>query len=551
MLTVPLRPYQDEAVDKFLDRGSLLVGYEMGLGKTLIAIGAAEHLIGAMAVRDCMIVVPSGLKLQWAQSIAKHTDVDTETVVLRGQEFVLPSEKFCVVIDGTPTQREQKYKTIKDVRPDYIIISYDTVVTDWDRVRRIKPDMIVLDEATAIKSFRAQRTKKVKRLTAPWRMALTGTPVENGKPEEIFSIMQWVDEEVLGRFDLFDRAYVVRNDFGGVQRYRNLPVLHEKLSEVMHSKSRLDEDVRPYMPEVDEGVWTVTADTKTMKLYKKIANDLLAELQNLTPQSTFDVFAHYHGTGEDNTAMGRAMSRHLALEMLLDHPDLLLDSAWKYKVSQSEQAKGVQKKNWPGSSYAHELVEAGALDGLLKGPHRSAKLDLLVEKVGEILARPKNKVIVFTQYRGMLDLIEEELNVGQSRVACTQYHGDMDATAKAASQKRFEDDPDCRVFLSSHAGGFGVDLFMANYLINYDQAWSSGKQDQINARHVRASSRFAQVFVRTLVTAGTVEERKYDLVALKRRVASAIQHGTGADEKGRILNDTVALGQYLAESLRP
>lgn len=541
MLTVPLRPYQDEAVDKFLDRGVLLVGYEMGLGKTLIAIGAAEDLLGNRDIDMCMVVVPAGLKLQWAQSIAKHTDVDTVTLRVRGQEFVIPTDEHCVVIDGTPKQRAEQYATIDTKRPEYVILSYDSLLSDWSEVRRLKPDMIVLDEATAIKSFKAQRTRKVKRLTAPWRMALTGTPVENGKPEEIYSIMQWVDEDVLGRFDLFDKAYVVRNNFGGVQRYRNLPVLHAKLNQIMHSKSRLDPDVRPYMPEVDEDVWEVTADAKTRKLYKQIATELLADLQMLRRSGEFDLFAHYHGGDQDNTAMGKAMAKHLALEMLLDHPDLVRASAHHYAVSQAERNAGVKKKNWPGSAYAHELVESGALNGLTG----SAKLDVLEEKVHEILARPKNRVIIFTQYRGMLDLIQDRL-----RVPCVQYHGDMDATEKAASQKRFETDPDCRVFLSSHAGGYGVDLFMANHLINYDQAWSSGKQDQINARHVRSSSAFEQVFVHTLVTTGTVERRKYDLVVLKRRVGKAIQHGKGADDKGRIVNDTKAMAEYLAESLR-
>jgi hypothetical protein len=101
------------------------------------------------------------------------------------------------------------------------------------------------------------------------------------------------------------------------------------------------------------------------------------------------------------------------------------------------------------------------------------------------------------------------------------------------------------VFLSSHAGAFGTDLWMANYLINYDLAWSSGKQDQINKRHDRASSLFKDIYVLNAITQGTTEPRKYAMLAHKRRVGAAITDGRGADDKGRIENDLVTLTQCL------
>jgi SNF2 family DNA or RNA helicase len=76
------------------------------------------------------------------------------------------------------------------------------------------------------------------------KFALTGTPIENGRPEEIFSIMQFVDSTVLGRFDIFDKTFIVRNYFGGVERYRNLPTLHNVLAKNSVRKSQKDEDVK-------------------------------------------------------------------------------------------------------------------------------------------------------------------------------------------------------------------------------------------------------------------------------------------------------------------
>jgi SNF2 family DNA or RNA helicase len=134
-----------------------------------------------------------------------------------------------LVIDGTPKKRAEQYAEAMDWRNsgvDYIILNYEQIVNDWDSIQDLPRGFVVLDEATAIKSFRSKRSRAVKRLSnAPYRYALTGTPIENGKPEELYSIMQFVDSKVLGRFDIFDSAFIVRNAWGGVQHYRNLPTL--------------------------------------------------------------------------------------------------------------------------------------------------------------------------------------------------------------------------------------------------------------------------------------------------------------------------------------
>jgi SNF2 family DNA or RNA helicase len=141
----------------------------------------------------------------------------------------------------------------------------------------------------------------------------------------------------------------------------------------------------------------------------------------------------------------------------------------------------------------------------------------------------------------MLELLADRLPADSA----VTYTGRMSAGAKAFAANRFETDPECRVFLSSHAGAFGTDLWMANYLINYDLAWSSGKQDQINKRHDRASSKFKNIYVLNAITAGTTEPRKLSMLAHKRRIGAAITDGRGADDKGRIENDVVSLTQCL------
>jgi SNF2 family DNA or RNA helicase len=543
MLTATLHPYQEEAVERALERGSLLVAYEMGLGKTVIALAVIEELL-AGRITQAMVVVPANLRYQWAQQIAKLTDVPTRVVRVkdgdRWQEITVPTEDACLIVEGPKKTREALLRRAATDRPDYVLLGYESVVNDWSLVRRVKSEVIVLDEATAIKTFKAQRTRKIKRLTAPFRLALTGTPVENGKPEEIFSIMQWVDEDVLGRWDLFDRSYVVRNTFGGVMRYKNMPVLHAKLAQAMVRKRQLDPDVAPFLPKVQETHVPVAMDERTRAAYRTIAADLLAELQSLRVTGTFDLFAYYHGQNApgENTAQGRIMARMQALDMLLCHPDLIVSSGMDYEEAMEAKNAGSTRKVWPGSKYCYEVWQSGLLDEVTQSP----KLLALTDTVATILAsNPANKVIIFSAWRGMLDLIEDALG----DVGVVQYHGGMSAAQKASAQARFESDPQCRVFLSSHAGAYGTDLYAANYLVNFDLSWQAGRQDQINARHQRASSDWQHVYVVNMLVQDSTEVRRYESLSFKRAVGSAVIDNVGADQQGRVENPVVSLTAYL------
>jgi SNF2 family DNA or RNA helicase len=531
MLTVDLHPYQESAVDRAVERGSLLIAYTMGLGKTLVALATIEELIAAGEVKQSLLVVPAGLKWQWAESIAKHTDIPSRRVQLRKGVYIwVPEQSACVVVDGTPDRRKKAYQEALKFKPEFIIVSYEQVRNDFRWIRKLKPDCIVLDEASAIKGFRAKRTKLAKRLDAPFRYALTGTPVEN-RPEELYSIMEWVDPKVLGRFDLFDRSFVVRNDWGGVVRYKNLQVLNKKISTAMVRRTRTDPDVARYLPRVQETVKQVSLHPKLRPLYKRISADLSAALAEANMTQSFDLTQYYAGTltNEVGSAAGNIMARTSALLMLCDDPRLLQRSAEKYVRGDGE-----------GSAYAAELHEAGLL---VDAP--SVKLETIAADVYDILeSEPDSKVILFSFYKDMVAGLVDLL-IGVGRVT---YTGDMNVKQKAAARVQFQTDPDVRLFISSDAGGYGVDLPQANYLINVDLAWSAGKMDQRNGRHVRVGSNFEQVYIVNYLIEGSIEERTYEMLALKRQVASATLDGVGADSKGVVENTVGSLGSYLADT---
>jgi len=491
-----LKPYQVESVDKMVERKQMLVAFEMGTGKTVMTIAALEAL---NIDKPILVIALSSLKYQWQKEINKFSD-STSTVV-----------------DGSKSAREKQWAASSR----YTICNYEAVVNDWDVVSKIEWGAVVCDEATAIKGFRSQRSKKVKQLSKgiDVRFALTGTPIENGRPEELYSIFQFVDPSLLGRFDLFDQTFIVRNHFGGVQRYRNLPLFHERVKTASVRKTQNDPDVAPYLPDtIHRDPVYVPFDRDSKHLYSYISEELKAELieaQQLLG-SGFSLMAHYgheNKPGDAADAMrGSIMSKITALRMLCDHPELLMDSAKKFEEQLGE-----------GSSYCFSLKERELLTSV-----KSNKLDVLKGYVNEHLdTDPEAKVVIFTSWVGMVHLI-------QATVGGTTYTGQMDAKQKETSKEKFLTDPECRVFISSDAGGYGVDLPNANLLINYDLPWSAGLSVQRNGRIKRASSRWPTVIIQDILIQNSIEERQYDMLAQKNAVADAVMDGSGINAKGGV-----------------
>jgi SNF2 family DNA or RNA helicase len=508
--TGTLLPYQPEAVDKMCERGSMLVAYDLGLGKTILTIAAIERLFDEGQVREPGLVIAlSSLKYQWASQITKFTN----------------GTSVPLVIDGSKAQRAKQYEQALDWESsnvDYIIMNYEQVVNDWEFVQKLPTGFIVLDEATAIKSFRSKRAKHVKKLKSPFRFALTGTPVENGKPEELFSIMQFVDTSVLGRFDIFDSTFIVRNSFGGVERYRNLKTLNDRLAGACVRKRQVDPDVAPYLPEaIHAEPILVEMDKAGSRVYNHVVSELLTDLDEAMENfgGNFDLFSHY-GQGSDQGGImdqlrGSIMSKLTTLRMLCDHPDLVRKSASAYRPMLGE-----------GSKYAAELQELGLLDHVKGSP----KLEVLKEYLGGFLNDySENKAVVFTSYVQMVDLIREGMpfeSVG--------YTGQMSAKEKEAAKVRFQTDPKVRILVSSDAGGYGVDLPQANLLINYDLPWNAGLGVQRNGRIKRASSTWETVVIQDILIDRSVEMRQHAMLQQKNAVANAVVDGEGINDKGGV-----------------
>lgn len=522
MLNVELRAYQETGLEKFLTRGNLLLTMDMGSGKTVTAIGAAEQLLGDGQVTTVLICCPATLISQWAQALAAATDVETRRVKAAGRKLIYPTEDWCLIIHGTPERRARLLAKAKASPPQYIIASYDTVAAST-RAFKALAQFVVIDEATVIKSLRAARAKLLRTLCVPWRLALTGTPVETGRPEEAWAIMNWVDPELFGPWRDFEDAYIRRNRSGIPIRYVNLATMHRKLSSASFRVRRTDPEVAPYMPEVERVRWSAEMDPATAEVYTRIMADLMAEMEASGERGNFDPAAYYAGFDE-GSGPGKTMAIHQAAMMLLDHPDLIRESAAAY-----EQGKG-------GSAYAARIVTDGYLVGLTATP----KLTLLKKCLDPVFSVNLNKVIVVTRHVAMLSRVAQMFE----GVPHVLYHGDMSVTQRASAVDRFEHDESVRLLVMSHAGAYGLDLPRATHLVVIHPPRSAGQGEQIEARHVRASSTHASVQVAILLVAGTVEERAHDHLDHNREIAAAIVDGSNPDGSGVIHNSVTSLTSH-------
>ena len=513
MFTGTLYPYQEESVDKMVDRGQVLLGLVMGAGKTVTTIAAIEKLIEQGDIDRCLVVAPASLKYQWLREIQRFTT------------------SRATVIDGSPKAREKQWKSA--ISSKYIIVNPECLVRDTLHFKKVDCQAIVVDEATMLKSRSSKRSRLIKKLAKPmvYRYALTGQPIEN-RPEELFSIMEFVDPTVLGPFDSFDRTFIVRDHFGKPVRYRNLNVLHSSLTECMIRKTR--EDIADQLPEIIHQLIPVPFDDKSASLYRSISSDLLYQLHQAMSKhgGSFNLWKHYNDPGS-NEVQGQIMSRLTVLRMLCDNPNLVHRSAAIYADP---------KRPDEGSAYAHEIVSRGLLTNVSAAP----KLDAVVDYIEDVLsADPANKVVLFSFFKENLRLIQQATAKLTNSVL---FMGGMDSKERDDAKQLFSTDPNTRLFLSSDAGGYGVDLPMANYLISYDLPWSSGKLEQREARIIRLSSTFPHVTIATFVMQGSIEERQHEMLQQKRSINEAFVDGKHHDHRGGFDITLGSLSKFLKES---
>ena len=344
-----------------------------------------------------------------------------------------------------------------------VLTTYGIVRQDLDLLQPQAFDIILLDEIQHLKNPATAVHQAVRDLNGRIKIGLTGTPVENSL-QDLRSLFDICLPGLLGSERQFERLYAQPIGEGQNREAR------DRLGRLIHPfiLRRSRSQVLTELPPVIDDHRLCELSDDQIALYREVISESedLAELEE----------------GIEEISYMNILAVITRLKRICCHPCL------------------VQGCDDPGE-------------------YQSGKWDLFMELAEELL-QADMKFVVFSQYTGMLDLIENHLN--RLGVPYGILKGDMAVGKRQKMIERFNTDPECRVFCASLlAGGIGIDLTAARAVIHYDRWWNPAREEQATARvHRMGQKDVVQVF--RLITKGTLEEKIHRLITAKKELSASL-----------------------------
>jgi SNF2 family DNA or RNA helicase len=446
-----LRPYQLRGFSwlHFLRQWGLgaCLADDMGLGKTIQALALVQHEYNSGSKKPILVICPTSLTGNWYKETQRfnpgipvmvHHGINRP----KGDAFKEEVEKHTLVIS-----------------------SYSLLHRDIDVFKKIDWGGIILDEAQNIKNPKTKQARSARVLKGEFRMALTGTPIENNVGD-LWSIMEFLNQGFLGTQADFKRRFL-------------MPIQANRESKAVDNLKKLTE---PFI-------------LRRLKSDKNIIKDLPGKMEMKT----------YCTLTKEQAALYEALVRDM--ENALDSSDgmhrkgLVLATLTKLK----------QICNHP----AQYLGEPSPLD------KRSGKLARLTEMLEEII-QVDERALVFTQFVEMGKIVQQHVQEVYGRKVIF-LHGGVPKKQRDDMVESFQEDEDGpHVFvLSLKAGGTGLNLTRANHVFHYDRWWNPAVENQATDR-VHRIGQTKNVQIHKFLCAGTLEERIDDMIEHKRGLAESI-----------------------------
>lgn len=438
-----LRPYQVEGFRwlRFLYELGLggVLADDMGLGKTIQALTFLIFLFKKKNTPPALIVMPASLIFNWVHEIKKFA----------------PHFSF---IEHTGMNRSEDISLIKNT--EIILTTYGILRKDWPLFRQIRFSAIILDESQNIKNPLSISFKAVNKLQSEFRLALSGTPIEN-TTIDMWSQMSFANPGMLGKLSWFRKNYAIPIEKDGN----------------MEKASQLQKILRPV-------VLRRTKEVVEKDLPPKIEHVVFC---NMTPEQ-----ADFYNNIRD------------------DYRDRLMREI---------DENGLNRSKLRVVEYLTRLRQASNHPRLLKAglDIPSGKMNTLMNLVNDITSEG-HKVLIFSQFVKMLGYVRQELV--RENIRFSYLDGSTRNRESVVSD--FQLDPKIQVFLISiKAGGTGLNLTAAEYVIQVDPWWNPAVENQATDRAHRIGQD-KKVFVHKLITHGTVEEKILQLQERKKNITSNI-----------------------------
>jgi len=460
-----LFPYQQVALDKFFATGRMLLADDMGLGKTIQGAAISHVMLTNGQARRVLILAPASLKSQWVREWRAGTDFPIE------------------VVEGPVDARARTYHEHKS---GALVANYEQALRDLELMQAWKPELVILDEAQRIKNWATRTAKTIKQLDVPYRLVLTGTPLEN-RIDELASIMDWVDPFVLApKWRLAPAHQILADGKKEVVGIRDLNVLRSRLAPRMLRRSRAE--VLGDLPERTDTIVPVEL-TKAQRVAHDDFNQPIAQLVSNARKRPL------------------TQAQFLRLMSMLTTQRMIANGMAQYSFTSMWPVLSAQSPN--------EAAIASAA---------APKLSVLQDLIQSVAVDQGRKIVVFSQWRRMLKLahwsISEMLEKKGLRAAF--FTGNESQKRRTQNVIEFHDDPTLRVLFLTDAGGVGLNLQRAaNCCINIELPWNPAVLEQRIAR-IHRLGQPDPVNVYTLVSLSSIEERIASAVSAKQKLFSGL-----------------------------
>lgn len=342
----------------------------------------------------------------------------------------------------------------------FTICNYEQIPRDLDQIEQVDWDLIILDEGQRIKNWETKTSRVVRSLKSRFALVLSGTPLEN-RLDDLYTVVQFVDDRRLGPGYRFFHRHRIVTDTGRVEGYRNLDELRRQLKPILLRRTR--GDVMKQLPERTTETVRIRPTEEQLQIHDGSMNTV-AQITSKPYLTEMDLL--------------RLQKALLICRMAANGT---------YLVNKQE-------------------------------PDFSTKLDRLNELIEDLAAQSDRKIVLFSEWRRMLDRIEPILK--RVEMDFVRLDGQVPQKQRPAIVRRFQTDPDCRIIMLTNAGSTGLNLQSANTVINVDLPWNPAVLEQRIARAHRMGQK-NPVHVYLLVTEDTIEEKLLDTLALKHDLALA------------------------------
>jgi len=446
-----LRSYQAEARMwlSFLDDVGLggCLALDMGLGKTPTMLA---HLRVTNDRGPALVVAPPAVVGNWAAEAAKFVP-DMRVVVHHGPNRAGP--------DRIPSVVENA---------DLVITTYGTAVRDVDALEKVEWAKVVLDEAQAIKNPTSETAQQLRRIEARTRVALTGTPIENGLGD-LWAIIDYTNPGLVGP----RAAFVSQLSHEGTGKDGAERALRALNGILVFRRTKAEPAIASELPDRIDELDLCSMTPEQIGLYQAVLDNLIKTAAEGASES---------GAPQPQRK-GAVLAAITALKQICNHPAAYQD-------------------------------DGEALDG------RSGKLARLNEIIDNVFAADE-RVLIFTHFASWGEKLAKYLAARTKRsIPC--YHGGL---ARGTRDKMISDFQSGKgagaLVLSLKAGGTGLNLTAANHVVLYDRWWNPAVEDQARDRVWRIGQKNTVVCHR-LVCPGTVDERVEEIVAGKRQIADMV-----------------------------